>query len=158
MALKLVLVAMVALAVSRSAQAYQAYIAAGGSLQAGPAFDYPSVATISDGEPVEVFGCVEGYDWCDVSFHGYRGWFDGRHLLYSYEAQRVPLVDFGQQIGVPVVTFALDDYWGNHYRGQPFFRDRDRWARLSSGAESALARANSGIPMATAHGGQSQPR
>jgi len=108
--------------------AYQAFITSGASLLSGPGADYPPVADISGGEPVEVHGCVGGYGWCDVAFQGYRGWFDARLLAYPYQGQRVPLISFGAQIGVPVVSFSVEDYWGRFYRDRPFYRERARWA------------------------------
>jgi uncharacterized protein YraI len=122
------LLAVAMLAVSPNARALQAYIATGSALLAGPAAEYPPVLDLSSGEPVEVVGCVDGYSWCDVSFQGYRGWFDGRQLVYPYGGVRVPLTGFGAQIGVPVVGFAVEDYWGRFYRDRPFYRDRARWA------------------------------
>jgi len=28
-----------------------------------------------------------------------------------------------------VITFSFGKYWDDHYRGRPFYRDRDRWER-----------------------------
>ena len=117
-----------AFAVPAAAKDYEAYIVSGASLLAGPAADYPAVVGVSPGEPVHVYGCLPDYTWCDVSFQGYRGWFDGRELAHPYNGVRVPLSGFGGQIGVPVVVFSLDDYWGRLYRDRPFYRDRARWA------------------------------
>jgi uncharacterized protein YraI len=117
-----------AFAMPAAAKEYEAYIVSGASLLAGPAVDYPAVVSVSPGEPVHVYGCLPDYSWCDVSFQGYRGWFDGRQLAHSYNGVRVPLSGFGGEIGVPVVVFSLDDYWGRFYRDRPFYRDRARWA------------------------------
>jgi uncharacterized protein YraI len=100
-----VLVAGIALASSKGALAYEAYITSGGALLAGPAPNYPPVADISAGEPVQIFGCLDDYSWCDVSFQGYRGWFDGRQLAYPYQGVRVPLASVGAQVGVPLEGF-----------------------------------------------------
>jgi uncharacterized protein YraI len=121
-------VALAAMAGPAMAKFYQAYIISGASLLAGPGADYPAVVAVSPGEPVEVYGCLSDYAWCDVSFGGYRGWFGGRQLAYSYNGVRVPLSGFGGTVGVPVAGFALDDYWGRFYRDRPFFQDRARWA------------------------------
>ena len=118
-----------ALAVPAAARTYDAYIVSGASLVAGPGADYPPVADLSPGEPVQVHGCLEGFTWCDVSFQGYRGWFDGRLLAYPYNGVRVTVLAFGAQIGLPVVAFSVEDYWGRYYRDRPFYRDRARWVR-----------------------------
>jgi len=117
-----------AFAMPGAAREYEAYIVSGASLLAGPAADYPAVVGVSPGEPVHVYGCLPDYTWCDVSFQGYRGWFDGRELAYPYNGVRVTLSGFGGQVGVPVAVFSLDDYWGRFYRDRPFYRDRAQWA------------------------------
>jgi len=117
-----------AFAMPAAAKDQEAYIVSGASLLAGPAADFPAVVGVSPGEPVHVYGCLPDYSWCDVSFQGYRGWFDGHQLAHPFNGVRVPLSGFGGQIGVPVVVFALDDYWGRFYRDRPFYRDRARWA------------------------------
>jgi uncharacterized protein YraI len=123
-----------ALCAPAAARAYEAFIVSGGSLLAGPGPNYPPVADVSPGEPVQIYGCLDGYGWCDVSFKGYRGWFDGRQLAYPMNGVRVPLSGFGAQLGVPVVVFSLDDYWGRFYRDRPFYRDRAHWAGEAPGA------------------------
>ena len=101
-----VLAAGIALVISQGAQAYEAYITSGGALLAGPAPEYPPVADVSPGEPVQVYGCLDGYSWCDVSFQGYRGWFEGKLLAYPYQGIRMPLASIGAQIGVPLEGFS----------------------------------------------------
>jgi uncharacterized protein YraI len=100
------LAAGIALVISQGALAYEAYITSGGALRAGPAPNYPPVADVSAGEPVQVYGCLDGYSWCDVSFRGYRGWFDGRLLAYPYQGIRLPLASVGAQVGVPLEGFS----------------------------------------------------
>lgn len=121
-------IAAIAVGLSHGAQAYQVFITSGASMLAGPGSDYPSVADISQGEPVQVIGCTEGYVWCDISFQGYRGWFDGRFLGAPSNGMRVPLLSFGGEAGVPVESFSVEDYWDRFYRDRPFYRDRARWA------------------------------
>jgi uncharacterized protein YraI len=121
-------IAVAALGVSSAANAYEAYVTANEPLLAGPGVDYPPVADLSSGEPVQVYGCVDGWYWCDVSFQGYRGWFDGSQLVYPFEGQRVPLGAFGVRVGIPVIRFSFDEYWGAHYRDRPFFAERARYA------------------------------
>jgi uncharacterized protein YraI len=122
--------ALMALGISAGAQAYEAFVARPAALLAGPSPDYPPVLNFNGGEPVEVYGCLQDYSWCDISFQDYRGWFEADLLAYPYEGQRVPLYEYGYRIGVPVIGFSFDDYWGRYYYNRPFFRERERWARL----------------------------
>jgi uncharacterized protein YraI len=97
-------------------------------LYAGPAADYPLVAQVPPGEELTVMGCVDGYSWCDVATPEFRGWAYGGYLSYPYQGTEVPIATYGVQIGLPIVTFVIGDYWGRYYHGRPWFRDRDRWA------------------------------
>jgi uncharacterized protein YraI len=122
--------AVVALATAQAAQAYQAFVTTPAPILTGPSPDYPPVVYLHGGEPVEVYGCLDDYDWCDVQFREFRGWFDAEQLTYAYEGQQVPLYDYGYDIGLPIISFSLNDYWGRYYRDRPFFRERDRWAHI----------------------------
>jgi uncharacterized protein YraI len=97
------------------------------NLMAGPGDDYPVVTGLGPDQPVAVFGCVSSYEWCDVALGDMRGWVDGNSLTYAYEGNEVPLESYGAVIGLPVVVFSIDDYWGRYYGGRPWYGDRDRW-------------------------------
>ena len=92
----------------------QAYTNAPVDVYAGPAPDYPVVAEVPEGVPLTVMGCVEGYSWCDVAAPDLRGWVYGGSLSYPYQGANVPVMTYGVQIGLPVVVFSVDSYWG-HY-------------------------------------------
>uniref|UniRef100_UPI0034CF4ED5 SH3 domain-containing protein n=1 Tax=Roseomonas sp. 18066 TaxID=2681412 RepID=UPI0034CF4ED5 len=99
-------------------------------LHAGPASEYPTVAVLERGMQVEVLGCLYGYSWCDILVGPQRGWLRGGFLaMSSYPAQApLPLPDLGPSIGLPIVGFTIGHYWDSHYRGQPWYGERDRWA------------------------------
>jgi uncharacterized protein YraI len=123
-------VAMVSLMGAQAAQAYQAYVTAPAPILTGPSADYPPVVYLRGGEPVEVYGCLDGYEWCDIQFREFRGWFDADQLTYAYEGRRVPLYDYGYDIGLPIINFSLGDYWGRYYRDRPFYRQRERFEHI----------------------------
>ncbi len=112
------------------AQSYEAYVTNDVNILSGPGDDYPPVAALYSGQPVTVYGCLDGYSWCDVQAAQYRGWLDASVLVAAYEGRRVPLYDYGYDIGLPIVTFSFGDYWGHHYRDRPFFAERERFARI----------------------------
>jgi uncharacterized protein YraI len=130
---ELALIALSALAagtVSSAAQAYQAFVSAPAPLRAGPAGNFPPIVALRPGQPVEVYGCLAGYQWCDVSIGPDRGWFNGAWLDFPYQGRREAIVGFGIQIDVPVVAFSFDDYWGRYYRERSFYGERDHWAHF----------------------------
>ncbi len=117
-----------ALALPLAASAQQAFARNTVNLRAGPAGNYPLIATIGAGQPFEVLGCTSGYSWCDVVMpDGLRGWVYAQSVDYAYEQRRVPIATYGAAIGIPLVTFAIGSYWGNNYRDRPFYDDRRYW-------------------------------
>jgi uncharacterized protein YraI len=114
-------------ALSAAALAQQAQTMRTANVRAGPAAEFPLVATLAPGTPVNVDGCVADYAWCDVDFGGGRGWVRAASLQSYYQNRVVPLYGYGASIGLPIITFSLNDYWGRHYRGRPFYRDYGRW-------------------------------
>ena len=97
------------------------------SMRAGPDFEYPLIVTIPAGAPVSVQGCTAGWEWCDVIGQGTRGWIAGNYIQYTYNGQPVLIGEYGAQIGIPIVGFAIASYWGRYYLNRPFYRDRARW-------------------------------
>lgn len=97
------------------------------SVMAGPADDYPVVAQLDANVTVSVLGCTDTYDWCEVALGDLHGWVYAGWLSYLYEGNIVPLLGYSVVIGVPVVVFTIDSYWGHYYRGRPWYKDRDHW-------------------------------
>ena len=106
----------------------QAYTNTSVNLRAGPAPDYPVVSQLPPGAPVTMMGCINGYTWCDVALPNLRGWVYAGSLNYPYQGNPVPVLGYGSVIGLPIVTFSIGTYWGNYYRGRPWYRDQARWA------------------------------
>ena len=96
-------------------------------LFAGPDPGYPLIDTIPAGAPLDIQGCTSGWEWCDVIFQGERGWIAGNYIEYDYDNQYVLVPQYGVQIGIPIVTFVISNYWDSYYRSRPFYRERDRW-------------------------------
>jgi uncharacterized protein YraI len=103
------------------------------NMRAGPSTEFPVVSVLPDGASVNVFGCVRGYSWCDVSWRGRRGWASASYLTQSYRGSYVPLVEYGPRINVPIVGFSIGSYWDNHYRNDPWYGRRDRWRSVWRG-------------------------
>ncbi|MCW0371822.1 SH3 domain-containing protein [Xanthomonas sacchari] len=106
----------------------------GASLRAGPAPEYPRVATPATDDALQVHGCTRDWAWCDVSWREKRGWLPAGAIDFHEHGQGVAP---GASLGVPTVGFALDRYWDTHYRGQPWARERARYRPLESAATAA---------------------
>ena len=100
------------------------------NMRSGPSTGYPAVVVVPVGAPITIHGCMSNVNWCDISFAGGRGWVSGSYIQTSYRQNRVYVQpDYYQSLGIPSVTFEVDNYWGRHYRNRDFYRDRDRWDR-----------------------------
>src|SRR5262245_36627378 len=115
-----------------AANAATGYVDGTTELHAGPDYDYPTVSVIEDGAPVEVFGCLEDWSWCDVAFYQDRGWIAGDNLESIWEGRRRPIAYAAPYIGLGVLAFSFDTYWDRHYHARPFYRERTRWHNWSS--------------------------
>ena len=117
------------------ARAGDGYVTGDVDLRAGPDPDYPTVATLNAGTPVSIQGCVANWSWCDVATASDRGWVAGDFLEEDYEGQRVVVPAFGVQVGIPIIRFSFDAYWGAHYHNEHYqtrswYSDRARWAKV----------------------------
>jgi uncharacterized protein YraI len=91
------------------------------SLHAGPGGDYPVVDRLPAGARVRIHGCVGRYAWCSIAWQGEWGWVPGDDLQALYRGRRVVVVDYGPEIGLPIVGFSVDTYWREHYRNRGFY-------------------------------------
>jgi uncharacterized protein YraI len=128
------------LALCGIASAQDAYTARPMNLRAGPNRAYPLVAQVDGNAPLQVYGCLDGWSWCDVSAEGNRGWMYGGGISFSYNGGAVPLYSYGPQLGLPIITFSLGAYWGQYYQGRPWYAQRTVWAGRRFPAPGRLAR------------------
>jgi len=99
----------------------------GADIFAGPGSDYPVVARLAPGVGLRINGCLNDYQWCDVSFGPNRGWAYAGDLGYAYQNNRVPVIEYGPRLALPVITFSLGNYWDRYYRGRPWYGERHQW-------------------------------
>jgi uncharacterized protein YraI len=111
------------------------------NLRAGPSTQYPAVNVVLSGDAVSVQGCLSDRSWCDVSYSGQRGWMSSNYLAYVQGGQRYIGTRVVTSIGAPVISFSFGSYWGNHYKGRSFYRDRARWERQDQRRDVRNARA-----------------
>lgn len=111
-----------------AAEAHPAYVTDPVPLHAGPGPDYPQVSLLLAGTEIEVTGCLQGHQWCDViTPHGLRGWVWSGTLSVWWSGEPLPLIQYGPSFGIPVVSFIIGDYWFHHYRDRPWYGDRHHW-------------------------------
>lgn len=110
-----------------AAHAADGYVTASVSLRAGPDIGYPRIDVIPAGRTIDIYGCTDGWDWCDVSYLGDRGWVAGNYIEFIDSGYYRPLPQYGAQIGIPIVTFVIANYWGRYYSHRPFYRERHTW-------------------------------
>ena len=96
-------------------------------LRTGPDINYPPVALLPAGTPLTVYGCIDGFLWCDVGWEYSRGWVAGQYVAINYGPQPMPLTLYGPRFGLPIISFIFGNYWDQHYRSRPWYAERDRW-------------------------------
>lgn len=103
------------------------YVTTNLNVRAGPGTQFPAVAVFPPGARVTVIGCTSGFGWCDVSAQGIRGWVSGSYLEVAHQNRRVRAPSIGAQIGLPIISFQIGNYWDNHYRGRSWYNQRSRF-------------------------------
>lgn len=87
------------------------------NMRTGPSTGYEVVDVIPDGGRVTVHGCLSGYNWCDISWRGMRGWTSGNYLAYlGQRYYRDPIPSIGVAIGMPIIVYDRDNYYHRWYR------------------------------------------
>jgi uncharacterized protein YraI len=100
-------------------------------LYAGPDDAYPVVAQLDPNTPIQVMGCLDDWSWCDVTVEAARGWMYSPNITYYYEGGYVPLYSYAPSLGIAVVPFSVDIYWGRYYHDRPWYSRREEWAHRS---------------------------
>jgi uncharacterized protein YraI len=111
-----------------TALADNAMTAESADLYAGPDDAYPVVAQLDSNMPIQVMGCLDDWSWCDVIAQDTRGWMYAPDITYAYEDGYVPLYSYAPSLGIAIVPFSVDAYWGRYYHGRPWYNQRDEWA------------------------------
>src|SRR5213078_1805973 len=95
--------------------------------------------------------------WCDVNFADSRGWVYAADLGYPYQNNRVVIIEYGPRLGIPVVAFSLPAGWDAHYRGRPWYRERDVWVNRVHVQVDRGGRPPEGRPARAAQSSQGGP-
>jgi uncharacterized protein YraI len=99
------------------------------NVRAGPDRGFPLVTWLPAGTAVNVWGCIQGWRWCDVGTGFNRGWVYARFLSMTHRNQPTVIINGGPWLGVPIVSFSVGSYWGLHYQNRPWWDQRNDWAR-----------------------------
>jgi uncharacterized protein YraI len=121
-----------------AAHADPGFVASRTFAYAGPDESFPRVAYLRRGTRLEVRGCLERYDWCDVLWgrHRYdRGWVSEDMIDFYYRGRSWRSRDYFRFRRPAIVIWDIDRYWDDSYRSQRFFRQRESFRRLGSGHE-----------------------
>lgn len=131
-ACRLILIAFLAGFPAAASAAQQAFTIRDTEVFAGPSSQFPPVAVLRANASVGIVGCLRDWSWCDVIFANHRGWVYAADLVVPFQNERVVIIERGPQIGpalgLAVIAFSLHTYWDRHYRGQPWYHEREQWA------------------------------
>ncbi len=114
------------------ARADDAYSTTSLHLRAGPHINLPVVATLQRHERVELLGCVNGYQWCEVrTNYDEYGWVSSYYLRTLVGRNSYTIIDADGFSHTRIIIYKPRDYWDRHYRNKTFYRDRDKWFKDS---------------------------
>ncbi len=100
------------------------------NLRAGPDGGYPLVRTMSRGERIDIYGCLNGLQWCDIRTQsGERGWVYAYYLRTWNAGRPVTIIQSNSIGNTHIVIFKPNNYWYDNYRDRDFYRQRGRWIR-----------------------------
>jgi uncharacterized protein YraI len=105
--------------------ASQALVIGNVNLRTGPSTQYYPIMVLPTGSQVQVYGCLDGYTWCDVSYYQERGWVSSRYLSLFYDDRQL-YVPYRPRVTVPFLTFNFG-YWDNYYVGRPWYTHRPHY-------------------------------
>jgi uncharacterized protein YraI len=125
------------LGAAQAAEAYSASVVGSVHMRAGPSVSYPQVALLGPGTSVQVFGCEQGYGWCDVQVGPNRGWVAAQYLQAQGPGGPVIVANAGVMLALPIIAFSFGNYWDTYYRGRPWYGRRsyyyNYWNRYPHG-------------------------
>lgn len=102
------LIASTALAAIAFAGAASAQTAASAAtdlnLRAGPQATAEILGVIASGDEVQVAGCLDGSNWCQVTYNDQQGWAYGDYLTTTVGDAPQPLYENRQTVGVAVIA------------------------------------------------------
>jgi uncharacterized protein YraI len=91
---------------SAEAQNYSARVTTTLNMREGPGTQYRIITSIPTGTVVPVFGCYQGYAWCNVLYRNFRGWVSARYL--QDPSRNAPVSTVGEQLGIALLQFFLN--------------------------------------------------
>jgi len=125
----IVLAILTTMITTATAFATEAYTTASTWLRAGPDTSFLSIERVPRDTLVDVYGCTNGYGWCDVDVDGERGWLPSSRLQFVYNGRRGPASILAPLLGLMILQFSFRDYWDNHYQARPWYNEQNRQRR-----------------------------
>ena len=74
------------------------------ALRAGPGPMHPIVGTINANAAVDIAGCTQDGQWCQVSWQGRNGWAYAPYLGMQQQGQMIVVPQARQAVQIPTVT------------------------------------------------------
>lgn len=83
------------------------------NVRSGPGVQHPVIGAIGSGDEVNVVGCIESANWCEVSSDSISGWAYGDYLNVSAGDEIVALYPNREAVGVTIIEApAVDETAG----------------------------------------------
>ncbi|WP_265501129.1 DUF1236 domain-containing protein [Paracoccus beibuensis] len=79
------------------------------NVRSGPGVQHEVIGAITAGNEVDVAGCIDSANWCQVSGDGIEGWSYGDYLNVTAGDEVVSLYPNRQEIGVTIIEAPASD-------------------------------------------------
>ncbi|MEE2859206.1 MAG: DUF1236 domain-containing protein [Paracoccus sp. (in: a-proteobacteria)] len=79
------------------------------NVRSGPGVQHEVVGAIGAGNEVDVIGCIDSANWCQVSGDGLEGWSYGDYLTVTAGDEVVSLYPNRQEVGVTIIEAPASD-------------------------------------------------
>ena len=75
------------------------------NMRAGPGSQHPIVTTIQNNGAVEIVGCLDEAQWCQVNWQGNQGWAYSEYLAVTQTGEQIYVPQARSVLDIPVVAF-----------------------------------------------------
>ncbi|EPX83646.1 DUF1236 domain-containing protein [Salipiger mucosus] len=79
------------------------------NLRTGPGPQYEVQDVIASSDEVDVMGCLDQAEWCEVSYNGSEGWAYSAYLTTPVEDEPVVIYENTERLEVETVTYEDDE-------------------------------------------------
>jgi uncharacterized protein YraI len=75
------------------------------NVRAGPGPHYEVIGMVGMDEQATILGCIEGSNWCEITYAGGEGWAYSAYLIAEHQGTEIVVAERPPQAEIPVVEY-----------------------------------------------------